>query len=108
MNLLRSPGLSGDSSGEIYTKLQALHPSDSAPLQQPIPEFSVPMLAFSFINGKLIGNMIRRAKRGTAVDQWGWDSREMWRDIVADTQFLEIIAHQWILPIAAGYLPTRY
>jgi hypothetical protein len=108
MNLLRSPGLSGDSSGEIYTKLQALHPSDSAPLQQPIPEFSVPMSAFTFINGNLIGKMIRRAKRGTAVDQWGWDSREMWRDIVADTQFLEIIAQQWILPIAAGYLPPRY
>jgi hypothetical protein len=62
MNLLRLPGLSGDSSGEIYIKLQAFHPSDSAPLQQPIPEFSVAMSAFTLINGKLIGKMIRRAK----------------------------------------------
>ena len=108
LNLLRSPGLSGDSPDEIYSKLQALHPTDSAPLQQPIPEFSIPMSAFNFINGKLIGKMIRRAKRGTAVDQWGWDSREMWRDILADPQFLEIVAQHWILPIAAGYLPARY
>jgi hypothetical protein len=39
----------------------------------------------AFINGQLTGKRIRRAKRGTAVDQWGWDSREMWRDSVAVT-----------------------
>jgi len=108
MNLLRSPGLSTDSPEKNYEQLKELHPNDSAPLQQQDPAFAVPMSAFDFITGKLIGRLIRRAKRGTAVDQWGWDSREMWRDILTDAPFLDIVAKHWILPVAAGYLPTPY
>ena len=66
------------------------------------------MSAFNFITGKLIGKLIKRVKRGTAVDQWGWDSREMWRDILTDAPFLDLVAKHWILPVAAGYLPILY
>jgi hypothetical protein len=68
MNLLRSPGLSEDPTDKIYEQLKALHPQDSAPLQQNEPDFTVPMSAFDFITVKLIGKLIRRARRGTAVD----------------------------------------
>jgi hypothetical protein len=91
MNLLRSPGLSTDSPEKIYEQLKELHPNDSAPLQQQDPAFAVPMSAFDFITGKLIGRLIRRAKRGTAVDQWGWDSREMWRDILTDAPYFQLL-----------------
>jgi hypothetical protein len=43
MNLLRSPGLSADPPEQIYAQLKALHPNDSAPLQQQDPAFVVPM-----------------------------------------------------------------
>jgi hypothetical protein len=108
MNLLRSPGLSTDSPELIYAQLKALHPNDSASLQQQDPAFAVPMSEFDFITGKLIRRLIRRAKRRTAVDQWGWDSREMWQDILTDAPFLDIVAKHWILPVAAGYLPKPY
>ena len=61
-----------------------------------------------FITGKWEVKQIRRAKRGTAVDQWGWDSKEMWQDILNYAQFLEEVATHWILPVTAGYLPTKY
>jgi hypothetical protein len=100
--------MSGEPPEVIYAQLQALHPKDSAPIQLNAPEFSVPISEFQYITGKLIGKLLRRAKRGTAVDQWGWDSREMWRDILTDTAFLDIVAKHWILPVAAGYLPAFY
>jgi hypothetical protein len=58
MNLLRSPGLSDDPPDIIYEQLKALHPTDSAPLQQQDPDFIVPMSAFNFITGKSIGKLI--------------------------------------------------
>ncbi len=42
------------------------------------------------------------------MDQWGWDSKEMWRDIINDDILLNLVAKHWILPIAAGYLPPKY
>ena len=42
------------------------------------------------------------------VDQWEWDSKEMWQDILNNAQFLEEVAAHWILPVAAGYLPIKY
>ncbi len=100
--------MSADPPELIYAQLKALHPYDSAPLQQQDPAFAVPMSAFDFITGKLIVRLIRRAKRGIAVDQWGWDSREIWQDILTDAPFLDIVAKHWILPVAAGYLPAPY
>ena len=69
MNLLRSPGMSADPPAVIYAQLQALHPKDSAPLQLNAPQFSVPTSELKFITGKLVGKLLWRAKRGTAVDQ---------------------------------------
>ena len=107
MNILRSSGPPSESPDDLYRKLQQLHPpEESQPVPQ--PEINVPMSEYSFITGKWVAKQIRRAKRGTAVDQWGWDSKEMWRDILNDAQFLEEVATHWILPVAAGYLPIKY
>jgi hypothetical protein len=100
--------LSNDPPDKIYEQLKALQPTNSAPLQQPDPNFIVPMSAFNFITGKLIGKLNRRAKQGIVVDQWGWDSRKLWRDILTDTPFLDIVAKHWIVPVAVGYLPLHY
>jgi hypothetical protein len=108
MNILRSLAPSTDEPAVILNNLNSLHPADSAPLQQFDPQFTVPLEAFSFINGKRLDTQIRRSKRGTAVDQWSWDSREMWRDILNDRSFLEDVAKYWIFQIAAGYLPAKY
>ena len=27
---------------------------------------------------------VRRSMRSTTVDQWGWDSKKMWLDIISD------------------------
>ena len=47
-------------------------------------------------------------RRGTAVDQWGWDSKEMWLPLISDSELMEDMAETWALPIAMGYLPPRY
>ena len=108
MNILRSPGPTLDPPYVIFNSLQSLHPPDTAPLQQRETPFTVPLSAFNFIDGQWLGKQLRRSKRGTAVDQWGWDSREMWRDILNDQPFLNDVAKYWILPLAAGYLPEKY
>ncbi len=33
---------------------------------------------FDFVTGGWLARQIKRSSAGTAVDQWGWDSREMW------------------------------
>jgi hypothetical protein len=68
-------------------------------------EFTVPLEAFNFIYGKWLATQKGRSKLGTAVDEWGWDSREMWRDILNGRPFLE---EYWTLLIAAGYLQAKY
>jgi hypothetical protein len=108
MRILRSPGPATDPSETILQDLHSLHPPDTNPLQQHNPTFHVPLSAFSFIDGKWLAKQICRAKRATAVDQWGWDNREMWRDILNDPPFLNDVAKLWILPVAAGYLPDKY
>ena len=40
--------------------------------------------------------------------KWGWDSKEMCRDIISDDSLLHFVPKHWILPIAAGYLPPKY
>ena len=82
MNLLRSPGLARQSLEEIVETLQALHPhEDQLDLDQQLPpdaEGSFNASTFDFITGKWFSRQIRSSSKGTAVDQWGWDSREMW------------------------------
>ena len=63
---------------------------------------------FKFIDGQWVRRQILRNKRGTVVGQLGWDSREMWRNIISDKELLDLVAQHWILPIAAGYLPHTH
>jgi hypothetical protein len=63
---------------------------------------------FDFITGEWLRKTLGKAKAGTAVDQWGWDCREMWAPLRKDDDLLDAIARHWIRPVAAGYLPHKY
>jgi hypothetical protein len=109
MNLLRSPGLSADSGDQIHEDLQRLHPPEQDHNMDTMsPHLSHPSGMFNFITGPWLRKQIERSKRGTAVDQWGWDSKEMWTPFTKDSELMDDLAQIWALPIASGYLPPRY
>ena len=57
---------------EIVKTLQALHlQDDQLDLDQQLPPEGVLM------HQKWFSRQIRSSANGTAVDQWGWDSREI-------------------------------
>ncbi len=111
MNILRSPGLAAESGDQIYKALQELHPKeeghniDSIHLDQNTQLFRS---ISSQDNGFEFRKQIQRSRRGTAVDQWGCDSKEMWLPLTSDSELMDDMAETWALPIAMGYLPPRY
>ena len=58
--------------------------------------------------GSWLRLQIERSKSGTAVDQWGWDSKEMWAPFKYDVELMDALAIHWARPLAYGYLPPRY
>ena len=64
--------------------------------------------SFVFINWRWLTRLIRKSSAGTAVDQWGWDSKEMWQPFTYDTDLMNLIAECWVRPMAAGYMPHAY
>ena len=109
MNILRSPGLAEDSGDQIHAALQKLHPHEQDPhIDESSPRVPHPASSFDFITGSWFSNLIARSKRGTAVDQWGWDSKEMWSPLTSDSELMDDMAQVWALPVATGYLPRRY
>ena len=108
MTALRSPGIAAGPPEETLEKLKQLHPPQSPPLVTTQSAFFVNLEPFNHIDGEWLRKLIKRTKRGTSVDQWGWDSKEMWQDIVKDEQLADDVARHWILPVAMGYLPAKY
>ena len=110
MNLLRSPGLATQSHEEVTAALASLHPSepviDMTTLSQ--PGSPITLTSFNFIDGRWLTRLIRKSSAGTAVDQWGWDSKEMWQPFTHDKDLMNLIAECWVRPMAAGYLPHQY
>ena len=68
----------------------------------------VELKQFDFINGAWFAKQIRQSKVGTAVDQWGWDSKEMWLPFLKDEELMDNLATFWARPLAMGYLPPQY
>jgi hypothetical protein len=110
MNLLRSPGLANQTLEDITAELQRLHPSEDKINMDEMRQPGKPLTAnnFEFITGTWFARQIRKSSAGTAVDQWGWDSREMWQPFCKDTDLMDLIAECWVRPMAAGYLPAKY
>ena len=106
--MLRSPGFAADPPEEILKSLRQLHPPQSPPMVNTQSLFPINHEPFDHIDGEWLRKMIKKTKRGTSVDQWGWDSKEMWQDIVKDEQLADDVARHWILPVAMGYLPDKY
>jgi hypothetical protein len=78
-----------------------------------LPHLSHPSGMFNFITGNWlrVRKQIEMSKRGTAVDQWGWGSKEMWTPFTKDSELMDDLAllEIWALPImiATGYLLSR-
>ena len=110
MHILRSPGLATAAPAEILARLRDLHPPEAAVVDQSPPPGPIQpgRGTFNFITGKWLRKLLSKARAGTAVDQWGWDSREMWTPFRKDDDLLDAIARFWIRPVAAGYLPPPY
>ena len=112
MNLLRSLGLERQSLKEIVETLQAQRPQeDPLDLDQKPPqdeEGTFNASTFAFIKGKWFSRQISSSAKGTAVDQWGWASREMWEQHTHDHDLMKQVANIWLKPLAACYLPSCF
>ena len=112
MNLLRSPGISRGSEASITSNLADLHPPEDFntsgmghpgnPSSHPRPE------TFDFVDGAWLNKQLKRSRKATAVDLFGWDMKEMFAGAQKDTDFMDRIARVFFRPIAEGYLPSRY
>ena len=88
MNLLRSPGISKDSEESIMAHLQALHPREefnSSGIKHPgDPRRHQRAGTFDFVNGAWLNKQLKCSKKGTAVDLFGWDMKEVWGGVQED------------------------
>jgi hypothetical protein len=64
--------------------------------------------AFDFVDGTWLNKQLKRSRKGTAVDLFGWDMKEMWVGVQEDQELLDQAARVFFRPIAEGYLPVRY
>ena len=112
MNLLRSPGLARQPLDVILQILAGLHPAESeqdlSQARPPDEDGAFNSSTFDFITGAWFARQIKTSSRGTAVDQWGWDTREMWEPFTYDHELMNDLAEVWVRPLAAGYLPSQY
>ncbi len=92
--------------------LERLHPPEQLEdhnIDTMSPHLSHPPATFNFITGPWLRTQIEWSKRGSAVDQWGCDGKEMWTPFTKDSELMDDLAKiSWALPIATGYLPPRY
>jgi hypothetical protein len=106
MNILRSPGLAAESGDQIYKALQELHPKEEGhSIDSTTPRSDYSAVSLHFITGQWCRKQIQRSRRGTAVDQWGWDSKEMLLSLTSDSELMDDVAETWALPVAIG-LPS--
>ena len=112
MNHLRSTGLATGTPAETHAQLEALHPPEDAQADfaetHPWPGTPPTKTSFHFITGDWLSRTLSKSSTGTAVDQWGWDSREMWEPFRADKDLMDSLAAHLFRPMAAGYLPPTY
>ena len=112
MNLMRSPGISKDSEEAITANLHSLHPRedfDTSGMKHPGDPRRHPRAGtFDFVDGAWLNKQLKRSRKGTAVDLFGWDMKEMWAGVQEDQQLLDQAARVFFRPIAEGYLPVRY
>jgi hypothetical protein len=97
---------------ETHALLEALHPPEEAQDEfetaEPWPGTPPVKSSFDFITGDWLARTLSKSTTGTAVDQWGWDSREMWEPFRADKDLMDSLATHLFRPMAAGYLPPLY
>jgi hypothetical protein len=72
------------------------------------PGSPITLISFDFIDGLWQTRLICKSLAGTAVDQWGWDFKEMWELFTHDKDLMNLIAECWVRPMAASYLPHQY
>ena len=118
MGLLRSAGREdgGLASGpieEIMKTLEELHPAHPICEQgREVPSFPLQSRPggdaedmYDVVTGPWLVRQIRASKRGGAVDQFGWDTREMWGPLIEDADLMQDMSKAFFRPLAEGYLP---
>ena len=93
MNLMRSPGISKDSEEAITANLHSLHPRedfDTSGMKHPGDPRRHPRAgSFDFVDGAWLNKQLKRSRKGTAVDLFGWDMKEMWAGVQEDQELLD-------------------
>lgn len=94
MHILRSPGLATGDQDAVIDSLRSLHPPEDISTDQTSPPGRIKpgKTTFNMVTGKWLSKILRKTKAGTAVDQWGWDCREMWAPLRKDDDLLDAIA----------------
>ena len=59
---------------------------------------------YNVVTGPWLVRQILASKRGRAVDQFGWDTREMWGPLIEDADLMQDMAKAFFQPLAEGYL----
>ena len=57
------------------------------------------------VTGPWLVCQILASKRGGAVDQLVWDTREMWGPLIEDADLMQDMLKAFFLQLAEGYLP---
>ena len=107
--IILSAGIATDDPQIVHAQLQDLHPKEdnSALFEDNAPCRALSATTFDFVTGGWLARQIKKSSAGTAVDQWGWDSREMWLPFLQDEEdLMDKLATHWFRPVAAGYLPA--
>jgi hypothetical protein len=60
------------------------------------------------VNGAWLNKQLKHSKKGTAVDLFGWDMKEMWGGVQEFQKLLDQVASVFFRQIAEGYLPIWY
>ena len=60
---------------------------------------------YDVVTGPWLVRQIRASKQGGAVDQFWWDTREMWGPLIEDADLMQDKAKAFFQPLEEGYLP---
>ena len=55
---------------------------------------------YDVVTGPWLVRQIRASKRGGAVDQFSWDTRELWGPLIEDADLMQDVAKAFFRPLA--------
>ena len=99
----------GNPDGLFYPESHRYPPEPIVPTPRPALEHFTAS-TFDFITGGWFAKQIRASSAGTALDQLGWDMREMKLPLTYDHDHIQSIAEVWVSgrpPSGTGVPPSK-